>query len=187
MFSKTKVPDTLQAPQAATKHAQRSGMPSIISSDLTIKGTLISTGDVQVDGRIEGDVRAVSLVIGESATIQGDIYAEDATIRGNTTGGIRARKVQLCATCHVEGTIIHEALSVEAGAFFEGNCRHSDNPLGDVPEKQAPARRAAPAPKPAASSNVVSSSSPVSSTPIQNDEARPQAARAAANFTPLKA
>ena len=185
MFSKTKEPETALAPQAATKRAQRSGIPSIISSDLTIKGTLISTGELQIDGRIEGDVRATSLVIGEKATIQGDIYAEDATIRGNIMGGIRARKVQLCATCHVEGTIIHEALSVEAGAFFEGNCRHSDNPLGDAPEMQASARRAAPAPKPAAKSN--GDSPPVSSTPIQNDEARPQAARAAANFTPLKA
>ena len=185
MFSKNKDSEKALAPQVATKRAQRASIPSIISSDLTVKGTLISTGDVQVDGRIEGDVRAVSLVIGESAIIQGDIYAEDAIIRGNVTGGIRARKVQLCATCHVEGTIIHEALSVEAGAFFEGNCRHSDNPLGDAPKTQAPVRRAAPAPKPAASSNTVSS--PVSSTPIQNDEARPQAARAAANFKPPKA
>ena len=36
------------------------------------------------------------------------------------------------ATSHVEGDILHEAFAVEAGAFFEGNCRHSDNPLGDV-------------------------------------------------------
>jgi cytoskeletal protein CcmA (bactofilin family) len=46
-------------------------------------------------------------------------------------GRIRARKVQLAATSHVEGDILHEAFAVEAGAFFEGNCRHSDNPLGD--------------------------------------------------------
>ena len=35
------------------------------------------------------------------------------------------------ATSHVEGDILHEAFAVEAGAFFEGSCRHSDNPLGD--------------------------------------------------------
>jgi hypothetical protein len=46
-------------------------------------------------------------------------------------GRIRARRVLLAATAHVEGDILHEALSVEAGAFFEGNCRHSDNPMGN--------------------------------------------------------
>ena len=53
------------------------------------------------------------------------------TVRGRVMGRIRARKVQLAATSHVEGDILHEAFAVEAGAFFEGNCRHSDNPLGD--------------------------------------------------------
>jgi cytoskeletal protein CcmA (bactofilin family) len=33
----------------------------------------------------------------------------------------------------VEGDILHEAIAVETGAFFEGNCRHSDNPLADNP------------------------------------------------------
>jgi hypothetical protein len=61
-------------------------------------------------------------------------------------GSISARKVQLCATCHVEGNILHEALSVEIGAYFEGNCRHSDNPLANAPENIAAAeRRATPA------------------------------------------
>ena len=50
-------------------------------------------------------------------------------------GRIHARKVLLAATCHVEGDILHEAFAVEAGAFFEGSCRHSDNPLGDEVRK----------------------------------------------------
>ena len=56
-------------------------------------------------------------------------------MRGKVVGRIRARKVLLAATSHVEGDILHEAFAVESGAFFEGNCRHSDNPLDD------PARR----------------------------------------------
>ena len=72
---------------------------------------------------------------GEKAEIHGEILADDITVRGRVTGRIRARKVQLSATSHVEGDILHEAFSVEAGAFFEGNCRHSDNPLGDEVKK----------------------------------------------------
>src|ERR1700677_381863 len=140
----------VSAPQQ--KRSVRSSVPSIISNDLVVNGTLTSTGDIQIDGRVEGDVHSAGLVIGEKALIHGEIMADDVTIGGKVQGGIRARKVLLCATSHVEGNILHEAFSVEAGAFFEGNCRHSDNPLSEIvktadtsgPAPAAPAAPAAP-------------------------------------------
>jgi cytoskeletal protein CcmA (bactofilin family) len=117
-------------PAAAPKRARVASAPSIISADMAIQGAVNSAGDVQVDGRVEGDVRSISLVIGEKAEIHGEIFVEDLTVRGKVVGRIHARKVLLAATSHVEGDILHEALAVEAGAFFEGNCRHSENPLG---------------------------------------------------------
>jgi cytoskeletal protein CcmA (bactofilin family) len=137
MFSKPKDPvpaasSTTQASLAQAKRAPaRSSAPSIISGDLSMTGTLISQSDIQIEGSVEGDVRSVGLVIGENARVQGEIVADDITVRGRVIGRIRARKVQLSATSHVEGDILHEAFAVEAGAFFEGNCRHSDNPLED--------------------------------------------------------
>ena len=122
----------LAAPLPAPKRTRSMSAPSIISADMVINGTINSSGDIQIDGRIEGDVRSVGLVIGDKAEINGEVLAEDVTVRGKVTGRIRARKVLLAATSHVEGDILHEAFAVESGAFFEGNCRHSDNPLGDI-------------------------------------------------------
>ena len=130
----------LTAPVPAPKRARTLSAPSIISADMVISGTISSTGDIQIDGRIEGDVRSVGLVIGDKAEISGEVLAEDVTVRGKVTGRIRARKVLLAATSHVEGDILHEAFAVEAGAFFEGNCRHSDNPLGDEVRKTQPSQ-----------------------------------------------
>jgi cytoskeletal protein CcmA (bactofilin family) len=113
--------------------------PSIISADLVVTGTLSSSGDMQVDGRVEGDVHSAGLVIGEKAVIQGEVLADEVTVRGRVEGSIRARKILLCSTCHVEGNILHEAFAVEAGAFFEGNCRHSDSPLADEHARRNPA------------------------------------------------
>jgi cytoskeletal protein CcmA (bactofilin family) len=148
MFSKSKeteaspVPPPAAPPAAAKRPPRHGGVPSIISAELIVRGTLISAGDVQIDGKVDGDIRASGLVIGEKAIITGDVYAEEAIVRGRVEGSIRAHKVQLCASCHVEGNILHEALSMESGAFFEGNCRHSDNPLADAPEATvAPASR----------------------------------------------
>jgi len=131
-------PAPLSAPVAASRKVLGRSAPSILAADAVITGTLNCDGDMQIDGRVEGDVRSVSLVIGEKAEIHGEILAEDVTIRGRVMGRIRARKVLLCATSHVEGDILHEAFAVESGAFFEGNCRHSDDPLGDGQRKPAP-------------------------------------------------
>ena len=140
MFSKAKGGrDRQQAPEiemiaaAQPKQQPRSARsaPSILSADVVVVGNLTSGGDIQIDGTIEGDVRSVSLTVGDKATINGEIIADDVVVRGRVIGSIHARRVQLCSNCHVEGNILHEALAVETGAYFEGNCRHSADPLGD--------------------------------------------------------
>lgn len=142
------------APQPKRTAGARASAPSIISSDLVVNGTLSSSGDIQIDGRVEGDVHSAGLVIGEKALINGEVLADDVTVRGRVQGSIRARKVLLCATCHVEGNILHEAFAVEAGAFFEGNCRHSDNPLSDEAGRRTTEyQRKAPTPAPAPLAN----------------------------------
>ena len=123
-------PVSTPTPPVPGKRAPR-GAPSLISADLSVTGTLAADGDIQIDGNLEGDVRCTSLVIGEKASIQGEVVAEDVVVRGRVSGSIRARKIQLCASAHVEGNILHEALAVETGAYFEGNCRHSADPLGE--------------------------------------------------------
>jgi cytoskeletal protein CcmA (bactofilin family) len=153
------------APLAAPKRGRVLSAPSIISADMIIQGVLNSTGDIQIDGRLEGDVRSVGLVIGEKAEIHGEIYAEDVTVRGKVVGRIRARKVMLAATSHVEGDILHEAFAVESGAFFEGNCRHSDNPLGDGAVSPSQALPSAPAPQePSDTVGLFTSFSPAAAT-----------------------
>jgi cytoskeletal protein CcmA (bactofilin family) len=142
MFSRTKDSGEAAPQQAQPKRTMRAA-PSIISVDLTVVGTLNAGGDIQVDGKVDGDITTGSLTLGEKAVVNGDVFAEEVVIRGKIIGTIRARKVQLCSTCHVEGDIFHQALAVETGAYFEGNCRHSDDPLKEQPTaRRAPAASA---------------------------------------------
>jgi len=170
----TAAPQAAAAPASAQpqrRATRSSSAPSIISADLVVTGTLTSSGDIQIDGKVEGNVNTSSLVIGEKALIQGDVAAEEVTVRGRVQGSIRARKVLLASTCHVEGDILHEAFAVETGAFFEGNCRHADNPLANVPGRNKPEAEAAPV-----ASSVV--------TPITRSTDAPRPA-ATATFAPL--
>jgi cytoskeletal protein CcmA (bactofilin family) len=170
MFSSKK--ESAAVPPVATPTSSANRVtrpaPSVISADLIVNGTLVSTGDIQIDGRVEGDVRSAALVVGDNAFINGELCAEEVTVRGRVQGSIRARKVLLCATCHVEGNILHEAFAVETGAFFEGNCRHADNPLAD---EVAPKRPAAPAAAPLGSQPTPT----VASRPVGSEPSRPLA------------
>jgi cytoskeletal protein CcmA (bactofilin family) len=111
--------------------------PSILSSDLTIKGNVTTTGDVQVEGTIEGDIRAHLLTVGEGATVKGEVIADDVVVNGRVVGRLRGLKVRLTATARVEGDIIHKTIAIESGAHFEGTVQRQDDPLSAKSSKSA--------------------------------------------------
>lgn len=102
---------------------------SVLSADLHIQGNMKTTGDIQVEGTVEGDIRAHLLTIGESATIKGEVVADDVVINGRIVGRVRGLKVRLTSTARVEGDIIHKTIAIESGAHFEGSVQRQDDPL----------------------------------------------------------
>lgn len=121
MFSKSKKPPSQAAPPPAPP-------PSILSADMRIVGDISSQGEIQVDGTVEGDVRAKTVLIGESADIKGEVLAEQVLIHGRVNGQIKSRVVHLARTAHVVGDILHESMSIENGAFLEGHCKRMTEP-----------------------------------------------------------
>lgn len=161
MFSKSKIhesgnkttPEAAKPAPASTPAAPAAGEfkaaapkpkppASVLSSDLHITGNIKTTGDIQVEGTVEGDIRAHLLTVGESATIKGEVVADDVVINGRVVGRVRGLKVRLTSTARVEGDIVHKTIAIESGAHFEGSVQRQDDPLN-------PGRAAA---KPAAAS-----------------------------------
>ena len=60
--------------------------PSLLSTDLFIKGNLKTAGDIQIEGSIEGNINANLLTVGQNATIKGEIIAEEVVVNGNISG-----------------------------------------------------------------------------------------------------
>ncbi len=134
---------------AKRSNAMRSSrVPSIISADVIMRGNINSAGEIQFDGQLEGDIKAGSLIIGEKAAVKGEVVCETVTVRGTVEGGIRAKSVSLASTAVIRGDILHSSLSVETGAHFEGNCRHSDDPLSESSAKDFRRSRPATSPSP---------------------------------------
>ncbi len=103
--------------------------PSVLSSDLLVTGNLKTTGDIQIEGQVDGDIRAHLLTVGEGATVKGEVIADDVVVNGRVVGRVRGLKVRLTSTARVEGDIIHKTIAIESGAHFEGSVQRQDDPL----------------------------------------------------------
>ena len=146
MFSKSKINEPGPAADAPKTDAPKTGTPaatdykasttpkakppaSTLSADLLITGNLKTTGDIMVEGQVEGDIRAHLLTVGEGATVKGEVVADDVVVNGRVVGRVRGLKVRLTSTARVEGDIIHKTIAIESGAHFEGSVQRQDDPL----------------------------------------------------------
>jgi cytoskeletal protein CcmA (bactofilin family) len=122
---------TMSYPTETTPARKANGSPTraLIDAWLTITGNLQSEGEVQVDGKINGDIRCTHLTVGKDATIIGNITAEEVVVRGKVTGTIRANRVILQDSARVDSEIFHKKLAIEEGAVFEGQSRLRDEPM----------------------------------------------------------
>jgi cytoskeletal protein CcmA (bactofilin family) len=144
MFGKSKddndqPPSAVQQPQrpAATKPVEQmsTDQVSTISRGMTVVGKIFGEGTLNVFGQVEGELRALNVLINEGARVEGDVVAEDLTVGGQVKGSIHASRVKLNGTAVVEGDIFHRSLSIEENARFEGSSKREDNAV-DVTRAQ---------------------------------------------------
>jgi len=111
---------------ASMPRTSKTGMPSVVSEGLHIAGNLCTGGDVQIDGRVEGDVQGRNITVGITGRVIGKIVADEAVISGSVSGGIVAHSVVLTCTAKVACSITQDRMSVEAGAQFAGMVERTD-------------------------------------------------------------
>jgi cytoskeletal protein CcmA (bactofilin family) len=110
-----KMDTSTRAPESSTLSI------STIAEDLTITGNVTSKGELHLHGQVQGDIRCVSLVLGEKAQLEGNVVAQDVIVRGRLIGSVRALTVTLEANSHVEADLFHKSLSLEQGTHFDGD------------------------------------------------------------------
>ncbi len=96
--------------------------PCFIGSKTTVRGQVSGKQDLVVQGRIEGHVSLDSqLTVEESASVEADVEATVATVRGEVRGPIvAARSMVLEATAKVAGKLKAPSIVIEDGARFSG-------------------------------------------------------------------
>jgi cytoskeletal protein CcmA (bactofilin family) len=119
-----------------TSQPGREGAISIIGPGMKVIGDCDTEGTLRIEGTVEGTVRTgKAVVVGKDGVIDGDLITQDAVVGGRITGSIVAQsRLELQATCVVEGQIQARRIKLEEGGTVNGTVK-----IGDV---SAPSRTA---------------------------------------------
>jgi len=118
---------------------------SVLDSHITVTGDLETDGALRIDGRLEGTIlRADLIVVGEGASIVGDVTAREVIVGGAVTGNIfAAQRTELLSSGIVAGDIRSAAILIQEGGVVQGRLYiHpiSGSPDGGTPQAQLPSR-----------------------------------------------
>jgi cytoskeletal protein CcmA (bactofilin family) len=115
---------------------------NVIGEGTIIKGDITSSGDLRVDGSIEGTVNTkFKFVLGISGKVNGDINAKNADISGLVIGHVNINEVlYLKASARINGDIETNKLIIESGGEFNGKCimGKTSNKVSDINHEKTP-------------------------------------------------
>lgn len=115
-------------PSMAVMPSSSSISTSVIGKDLHIGGEkiiIVCESRLQVDGEIVGDLAGREVIIGQTASVTGSVAAESIEVLGKVNGAIRGMKVALKPSAKVDGDIVHQILTIDEGAHFDGRVRRA--------------------------------------------------------------
>jgi cytoskeletal protein CcmA (bactofilin family) len=111
---------------------------NILTPDVEIKGNIKFTGELTLEGKLEGEIHADgTLFLGENGVINGNVNANNVVVRGKINGNVVAKeKIEIKSKAELFGDIRAARLSVEEGVTFVGKTEVNPNKL--APTVQPP-------------------------------------------------
>jgi len=94
--------------------------PTILSKDLKIEGEIFSTGLIEIEGFVRGNIKGNSVIIREGGNMDGELIAESIVVKGKFMGNIRAKNINISSKARISGVVEYCSLSVEDGACIDG-------------------------------------------------------------------
>jgi cytoskeletal protein CcmA (bactofilin family) len=114
----------VNAPAGTRPINQTARTLACLGSTIVVKGEISSDEDLQIDGKVEGNIslRGHRLTVGRTAQLNSEINAREVIVYGNASGNLRARdRVEIKKDGQVIGDITTTRISIEDGAYFKGH------------------------------------------------------------------
>jgi len=107
----------------ARRLSRNSGpVPGIISEGTKIVGNITSSGIIQIDGRMEGDIKCEELIIGIKGNVNGNVSASNLYLYGTLQGTANVSELFVARSAKLIGDAAHDTIAVEPGAHIDGRC-----------------------------------------------------------------
>ena len=111
---------------------ERGTIPSIISEGSEFKGNVKTSGEIQIDGVLNGNIRAKQIVVGENGNVRGNVTASFLRICGKIEGEIRAETVEIVSSASVKGNVFKKTISIESGSKVIGNINELESTTAKI-------------------------------------------------------
>lgn len=120
--------EVITAPKIISKdNSQPAASMTIIARDTEIIGDIKLSGNLEVEGKVVGNISAKdgsskpNLRVLETGSIEGDISVGHANINGCIKGNVQADSVDLAAKAKIIGDVHYKALEMTKGAQVNGS------------------------------------------------------------------
>jgi cytoskeletal protein CcmA (bactofilin family) len=96
-------------------------LESFIGANSVFKGDIETKGTLRVDGTMEGNVNADWVILGEKASLKGDIKARGIIVGGRVEGNLIAEEiVEIKAKGQISGDVSTNKFTIVEGGIFDG-------------------------------------------------------------------
>jgi len=115
------------------KPKQTAQIDSLIGQNTEIRGDVIFSGGLHVDGKIKGSVIAQEgedslLTLSERGTIEGEVKVPNVVINGAVIGDVHALgHVDLAAQARIHGDVYYNLIEMAMGAEVNGSLVHKSS------------------------------------------------------------
>lgn len=118
------------------KHAETAEWTGFLEQGVKLEGKLETTGLFRIDSDMKGTlISRETLIIGEHASVEGEIIGNHVVISGRFEGTIRASgRVEIQPKAIVSGEIDSPCVIIEPGAFFDGQCQLVASAAAETPK-----------------------------------------------------
>lgn len=110
-----------------------------ISRSLKVSGTVTGSGDLYIDGALDGKVELADrrVTVGEAGVVKAEVRAGEIRVMGSLEGVACAQeRIEVAQTGSVQGEVTTKRIKIEEGARFEGTVKISGS--GKHAEKKGP-------------------------------------------------
>jgi cytoskeletal protein CcmA (bactofilin family) len=120
------------------KPAPQKRIDALIGAGTTVRGDIVFEGGLRVDGTVIGNVAAAegkpgTLVVSESARVDGRIEVSHVVINGAVNGPVVARDyLELQPKARIVGDVSYRTVEMHVGALIDGRLEHVQSEPGSA-------------------------------------------------------